>query len=202
MLAKSPALHWNMQNDRRTAVSLFLNCFLSFWPLCSLQGLWVICSPRWDLIAFGCRAPQGESWRLYRIPIWGGTKTLYTFTSRVCVVDSDFTNNCQIINPAPERDRENQAKLGVCILTWINHKDKMLSSSLLFSSPSLSCSEASSCLYVATLPPFLSVQISMFISFISHDISLKPNTILYITPLHNNNTMRLQSLIEHCPFTQ
>lgn len=32
-------------------------------------------------------------------------------------------------------------------------------------------------------------------SFISHDISLKPNSILYITPLRNQNRMRLQSLI-------
>lgn len=53
----------------------------------TLQGLWVIYNPRWDIIAFGCRAPRGESWRLYRIPIWGGTqepKSFITFTSRVC----------------------------------------------------------------------------------------------------------------------
>lgn len=53
----------------------------------TLQGLWVIHNPRGDVIAFGCRAPRGESWRLYRIPIWGGTqepKGFITFTSRAC----------------------------------------------------------------------------------------------------------------------
>lgn len=81
MLGDSPALHLNVQDDGGAAVSLLLNCFLA--P--TLQGLWVIHNPRCDVIAFGCRAPPGESWRLYRIPIWGGTrepKGFITFTSR------------------------------------------------------------------------------------------------------------------------
>lgn len=82
----------------------------------TLQGLWVIHNPRWDLIAFGCGAPRGESWRLYRIPIWGGAQQLkgLLHSPAECVVDSDvfysFTNKRQITNPTAERDRRNHAK--------------------------------------------------------------------------------------------
>ena len=120
----------------------------------------------------------------------------------MCVVDSDvfysFTNNCQIINPTRERDKENYAKFWVCHLTCINHKDII---------PNLSlppCMLFRSFLFM--LPNFhiifLFSSACFFSFFISHDISLKPNTILYTTLLCNKNSIRLQSLIDRCPSTR
>lgn len=135
---------------------------------------------------------------------YSGTKTLYTVhqSSGPCIqmrcILSQKTTRLLILHQ--KERKENQAKLGVCILACINHKDKMPIPSLLH------LNLAQKLLPVIQLPHFrlffLFRSACFFSSFISHEISLKPNTIFYITPLRNKNSIRLQSLMELCPFTE